>query len=160
MEFDIEQFKATQFLDRTDKEPVPELADWFPEGAKPEFTVKTLTGPEIATVRLEAEKRRAAQKVLAEAEQKDISETLIAAARIVLGLIDEKIPEEHARYIHAVRLGCIDLKGDLDAAVKIGKNHGIVLNRLAMRIFELTGMGIAVKKKPPPSGQTPKLETS
>lgn len=158
--FDIEQFKTTQFEDRTDKEPVPELSDWFSEGETPEFTVRALIGPEIAVIRQEAEKRRAAQKIIAEAEHKNYSDTIIAAARIVMGLIDEKIPEEHARYIHIVRLGCLELNGDLDAAVKIGKEYGVVLNRLAMKILELTGSGRAVKKKPPLSSPIPKSETS
>ena len=48
MTFDLNRFRAADLSPRQVTVPVPDLAFFFPEGVKPVWTVRGLTGEEIA----------------------------------------------------------------------------------------------------------------
>ena len=156
MAFNPEKYMTDEFEDRVIDYPVPDLAPWCDGEAV--FKIRGLTGVELAQVRENLNRRKAAQKLLGEAESKSIDKAITDAARVILGLVGDKIPEEHARFIDIVVFGCVEPKMDLQAAVALGKNHPVEFSGIANQIMMLTGQGRSAKKKPLASGEIPTSE--
>lgn len=148
MGFDVEAYTAEKFEDRTLEFPVPDLKSWFGPEDKLVFLLRGLTGAELAIVREHLERRRDAQKLLSEAEGKGLPAAKVDAARVLLGMVGGNIPEEHARYIYVVSMGCVEPVITEAASVQLGKNHPIEFRAIAMAILGLTGQGRVAKKKP------------
>jgi hypothetical protein len=151
MAFNPEKYLAEEFEDRVIDFPVPDLAPWCDGEAV--FKLRGLTGVELAQVRENLNRRKAAQKLLGEAESKSIDKAITDACRVILGLVGEKIPEEHAKFIDLIVFGCVEPKMDIQAAAALGKNSSIEFEAIARQIMMLTGQGRSAKKKPLASGE-------
>jgi hypothetical protein len=141
MPFDQQKFSNTKFSPRTDTVQVPALADFFPEGEKPEITIRGLTGEEFARVREAQEKNRNIVAVL-EALAGAGAEEKIQAIRETLGLDSDHVPDDLSRRIEQLALGSVDPVLDVQAAAKIFRVWPVVGYDLTNRITVLSGQGM------------------
>lgn len=168
MNFDAKAFNKAEFEDRTADVPVPELADFFAEGADPIFRVRALTGEEVAKTRDAAEKNRNVAKMMENLMSSQSTEW-IEGVRQKLG-VTETVTDDYARRLETLSFGLADPKLDHEAVVKLAENYSITFYNLTNKIFELTGLGRqpqkkknskAEKKSKQPSGSdTPKGDSS
>jgi hypothetical protein len=152
MGFDSKAFQSAKLEDRTAEVRVPGLADFFEDGDKPVFTVKGLTGKELALC-LEAPRKNknleAVTKAMAGSSDKD----KIEAFRKVLGL-DAGVPDEFAKRLEMLVHGSVEPKLDHELAKRLAETSATDFYSLTAKISELTDMGKQVAKKKP-TGQTP-----
>lgn len=149
--FDAGAFLKTRPVPRTQDCRVPALADFFPEGEDPIWTVRGLTGAEWA-VAIEAEQRVKAKFALAGAisDSKEAVEVIRAAAGI-------PEPDSVASYVQSVEflvLGSVAPKCTYELANKLATAHPFVFYELVKVIKLLTGIGADLGKQKP-SGATP-----
>jgi len=146
--FDTTAFMNAEVSRRTDTVTLATLAVFFPEGENPIFTVQNLTAPEIAQVREAVAKNAAARRALLKAEKEGATEEILAAIRTLLAATGGKgVPDEYARYLKLVTLGCVDPAIDHETAKRLAKAAPVGFESLAVKILTLTGLGGDVKKK-------------
>jgi len=145
MPFDVAGFKKAKFEDRTEKVPVPDLADWFEEGEEAAFVVRGLTGEELARCN-EAASRNSNVSNLVEALGSNNAQEQIDAMREMLG-VGDSVPEDLAKRIEQLSRGTVDPDMDHEAAVKFAEAYPVEFYQITNKINELTGQGRQVQKK-------------
>lgn len=153
MGFDAKKFLQTQFIPREENVPVPDMKDFFPEGAKPEWKVRGLTGIEVAYANEAAERNENIAEWLQGILSKNTQEKIDAVKELVG--VGEKIPGEVAKCVEYLIVGSLCPIVDIEMALKICKVFPIEFKQIAMRIIKLTGQG-HVPGKPKPSGEIQK----
>lgn len=150
MAFDSKSFKRAAFEPRTQIVKVPELAEFFPDGEPAEFTVRGLTGMEIAACSAEYNKYGLIVQAF---EQGKASKEQI---KDIFGDEDKATAEMMRDY----KLLKIVLGLDLDIAKKINANFPSVFKRLTSAVWILTDKGAEIKKKQPSSSGSQEHETA
>ncbi len=166
--FDARAFEKTRFVARTADVWVDALSKFFPPcekcggtgktpdgkcdncrglGARAVITVRNLHGDEVAKVREEVERNRAAVRAADEARKAGAGEEAVRAVRVLLGVSGANVPDDHARHIGLVHMGCVAPEISQGTSVKMAQHFPIEHAALAQRILELTGLGSVEKKK-------------
>jgi hypothetical protein len=148
MTFNAEAFTAAEFTARTESVTVPQLAEFFGDGAPPVFVVRGLSASELHRA-LEAGTRQNGIDVVVKAiaSQKD----QVALIRQALGLSAD-VPGEVAKRMEMLVQGCVTPKLTHAAAAKLAEVCPIEFYDLSNRVTQLTGQG-GSRVKPPPSSQ-------
>ena len=157
MPFDMKGFKRAKFGDRTEDVPVPELKEWFSEDEDPVFTVRGLTGIEVAIGRQAAEKYSNLKTVM-EKIASSLAEEKADGIQEVLNL-GSNTPEEAARRVEHLRMGCVSPEFDSEAAAKFFEAYPITAYTLTNKIIALTGEG-RTPGESKPSGKKQKSKTA
>jgi len=151
MGFKLKEFSKAKFEARTATVPVPALAEFFGEGDKPEFTVRGLTGEEMARVNEAQSKSKNIAAVIAAIASQTQSEK-VRGLKESLGLSDD-MPTDLARRIEMLALGCVDPVLDVQSASKLFKVAPVDGYNLTNEILRLSGQGMTVGE-PKASGKT------
>lgn len=144
--FDLAQFRGavSTLAPRQEILRVEELADWFPVGDEPIWTVRGLTGHEIALANDAASRIQlfaATVEALASAARSDQA----AALKRLMGA-DGEPPEDLAkRYDHLV-FGSVEPAIAREDAIALFRWFPVTAYRLTNKILELTGLGAELGK--------------
>lgn len=139
MAFDSQKFLNTEYKDRTEDVPVPELKNFFPGDETPVWTVRGLTAEEIA---------RANDAVSQNADVSAIITALVAkqskekaeAVRDMLGM-STAVPADIVKRLSHLGSGSVSPECTQEMAVKLGENHSVTFFKLTNKILELSGKG-------------------
>ena len=156
MTFDAAAFETARLAMPEADVPVPELARFFPAGAKPVFRVRGLKGPEWAQA--EAAKRSRKEEVVAalvgrlqaEAPGKEIADKLLAALGEGPGVDPDLV--KNRRILEA---GCVSPKLDYKQVKRLSDLWFAVFCRLVAKIMDLSGRGPEIEGESSASGHTP-----
>ncbi len=120
--------------------------------AKCEWTVRGLTGEEVARVKGEQDRRKAAWDTSLIAQNAGFAE-IAGLFQKLAG--EDDIPTEYVQNLYAVRIGTVEPEELSHEDVKtIAKRFPIEFMRIAQKIWTLTGLGAVDKKKALNSGTT------
>ena len=154
MPFNMAGFMKAKFEPRTAEVRVPKLKDWFGEDEEPIIKVKGLDATEYARIQQIRVRHANAEAVIRaltnQAEQ-------IEVLKETIGLIDDETPEDYAKRLETLVIGCIEPEFTLAQAQTFAQRFIIDFYVITNKIYELTGLGMDVKK-PQPSGKTEKSE--
>jgi len=152
---DLQKFINANFANREASVAVPALAEFFPDGCDPVWTVRGLTAAEMA---------RANEAISSHAAIKKVVEAIAAGAdkaktvMDTLGLTGDEVPADISRRIEMLAAGSVwpALGADhRDVAVRLAESFPVVFFELTNKILELTGQGAEVgKRKPSGSSRT------
>jgi len=152
--FDLKKFRNAKFEARFEDVPVPDLKEFFGEGAEaPAWRVRGLTGHELGKVNEAAERNRNVSAIL-EALLSNSADDKAEAVKKLVGL-DDAVPHDIARRLEMLSLGSVDPEMDLELAVKLCTHFPIEFFALTNAITKLTGQGAEIKKKQNSSGVPP-----
>lgn len=151
MGFNPQKYMQTQFKRREQAVSVPDLASYFGEDEKPEWTVKGLTGQELAMTN-EAVKRNQNMSAILEGIASNRTDEIKEAISKLAGCGDG-VPDDVAKRVSMLSLGSIDPKVDESLAVHLCTNNPIEFYQITNVITRLTGLGYDPGKLPP-SGKT------
>lgn len=151
--FDSKKLLQTQFIPRENTVSVPDMKDFFPEGEKPEWKVRGLTGIELARVNEAVAKNKDVAAIL-EGLISSSSQEKINSVKQLIGA-DEKVPNDIAKRVEFFILGSVEPKVDTELAIKICTVFPIEFFEITNKITVLTGKG-HVPGKPKPSGKIQK----
>ena len=140
MSFNINKFETTSFKHREVIIPVPELADFFEEGDTPEWTVRGLTGSELAITN-EAVSASKNVEGLLRAIASQLKSEKVSAVTEILGLPNDSVPTDLVRRFSMLSQASISPVCPQNIAVKLGESFPTVLFKLTNKIIELTGEG-------------------
>lgn len=148
MGFDLKKFEKTKFVERTDTVKIKgePLKAMFADGDTPEFTVRGLTGEEMARCN-EAQSRQKKMSDVAEAMAGEGGAERVQAIRESMGLSQGDVPADLARRIEMLCHGCVDPKLDLMAAKKVFKVSTVDGYDLSNKILHLSGQGMQVGER-------------
>jgi hypothetical protein len=155
MTFDLNRFRAADLSPRQHSVPVPDLAFFFAEGVKPVWTVRGLTGEEIARANASSQRQAlvlAAVEALASSGSAKPDQ--IAAMQTLIGY-GQETPEDLAKRFDHLVFGSVDPAIDRESAVKLFAGYPIVAYTLTNKILELTGMGPDLGKAPASTASPP-----
>lgn len=155
MAFDVNKFLQTSFKHRTEAVSVPDMKEFFEEGSKPEWIVRSLTGQEIGRC-AEAATKRESVNMLISGLMSTMTKEAVEAAKDLIG-IGTDTPQDIAKRIEHLVIGSVDPACPLDLAVKICETFPIEFYQITNKIMELSGKG-QVPGKSTPSGRTQKSE--
>ena len=155
MSFDSKKFLKTKFAPRTEEVPVPDLASFFPEGAKPIWKVRGLTGHELGRA-AEASDRNKTISAILEGLTAEAAKEKAEALKDLLG-IGGKTPADIAKRLEHITIASMDPVCTRDLAVRICEVFPVEFYMITNKIMELTGRG-QMPGKQPPSGVTEKSE--
>lgn len=141
MGFDISKFETTTFKHREVVIPVPEFAVFFGEEDKPEWTVRGLTGPELAQVNDAVATNKNVEGVL-EAIAGHFGVKDVDVLKGVVGLPAESENDDLVRRFNMLALGSVTPECPHKIAVKMGQTFPRALYRLTNEIIQLTGLGM------------------
>jgi hypothetical protein len=153
MSFDKKKFMRTEYEPRTEKVPVPDLKDFFDEGAEPVWLVRNLTGHELGKVNEAKERNRNIEAIL-EALVSEQSKEKAEAIKHLIGLNNDT-PGDIVQRLEMLVIASVEPVCDQEMAVKICTHFPGVFVPLTNAIRNLTGQGAQVKKKRTPSGAIP-----
>jgi len=151
MAFDEKKFMKTNFQPRTQEVPVPDLKDYFSPDEKPIFTVRGLTGPELAHTQEAAAKQQNISALIDGLLSGHTGEK-VEAIRKAMGITDD-VPSDIAKRLEMLTIASISPKVTLEVAVKLCDTYPIEFYEITNTITKLTGKG-QVPGKPKPSGET------
>lgn len=139
--FDLQRFSGDcrSLIPRQARVPVPDLAHWFSDGAEPVWTVRGLTGAEIAKANDAASRTKlfaATVEALASAAHSDQADAL----KSLLGA-DGEPPEDLAKRFDHLTFGSVDPAISRESAVLLFSAFPVVAFQLTNKILELTGQG-------------------
>lgn len=148
MTFNAEAFTAAEFTARTESVTVPQLAEFFGDGAPPVFVVRGLSASELQRA-LEAGTRQNGIDVVVKAiaSQKD----QVALIRQALGMSAD-VPGEVAKRMEMLVQGCVAPKLTHATVAKLAEVCPIEFFDITNKITALTGQG-GSRVKPQPSSQ-------
>lgn len=152
---DLQAFLSAALQPRQQRVPVPELAHWLLPGAEAVWTVRGLTGAELARANEAAESGLAKVRALVAALVGDAA-TKAADIRKSLGLSNEDVPQDISRRIEWLTAGSVHPvlgPDNRDVAVRMAETFPTQFYALTNTIINLTGQG-AELGKPTRSGQT------
>lgn len=149
----LEKFRQTQFERRTATVPVPELCDvLFDDGEKPELTVHSLTGHEVARARERVQQNNSINELI----EKIVSEkasTKVQGLQQALGLSDD-VPDDLVHRIAICEFGVASINLEQEDCVKLAVVCPEALYKLSSKILFLTGMGQVPQGESNASGTT------
>lgn len=157
MSFDSKAFMKAKFEPRIEDVPVPDLKDFFGNGAALVWKVRGLTGHELGRVNEAKDRNRNIEAIL-EALVSEKAEEKKEAVKQLIGL-DSSTPADIVRRLEMLAIGSVDPEIDPEVAVKLCTYFPVEFLLLTNAITRLTGQGAQVKKKPTPSGAAPTSET-
>jgi hypothetical protein len=156
--FDLKKFRNAKFEPRTEDVSVPDLKDFFEEGAEPLWRVRNLSGHELGQVNEAAERNKNLSVVLEALVSSNAKEKAEAVKELV-GL-SEETPNDVARRLEMLSLGSVEPAVDHETAVRLCTHFPIEFYALTNAIIKLTGQGSEIKKKQTASGAVPMSETA
>jgi hypothetical protein len=136
MSFDMTKFRRAKLISRTAEVKVPELKDWFEEGAEPVMIVRGLTGEEFYNVREAVAKQRDLQTIA--------SRLLSGQGEAMAEALEEffgGVPDEYARRVEVLVAGCVEPKMDRPDALRFFKHFPSTAHLVADAILRATGEG-------------------
>ena len=148
--FDSKKFLQTQFIPREETVPVPDMKDYFPEGEKPEWKVRGLTGAELARAN-EAVARNRNMAAILEGLVSQENQKKIDSVKQLIG-IDGKVPDDIAKRVEMFIMGSVETM-DTETAIKVCTTFPVEFFEITNKITVLTGQG-HVPGKVKLSGQT------
>lgn len=148
MSFDLERFRSAVLSPRQATLPVPDLAAWFADGETAEWTVRGLTGEEIARSNdnpsragtIAAAIQALANGAALKADQTEAMQTLLGYGA--------DVPEDLAKRFDHLTYGSVAPAIDRPLAVRLFAAYPVVAYQLTNKILELTGMGPDLGKAP------------
>ncbi len=143
--FDLDRFLSSDLPPRQAAVPVPDLAAWFPDGTEPVWTVRALTGEEIARSSESSARYKlvaASIQALTAAGHSDNSE---AMARLI-GYGPE-VPDDLAKRLDYLTVASVTPAISRPVAVKLFAAYPVVAYQLTNKILELTGQGPELGKE-------------
>jgi hypothetical protein len=140
MGFKTKEFKKARLAPRTETIPLPDLADWFDGPA--EWTVKSLSGNDLARCKEKAARNRKTITAIIEALS---TEDVVAAVKCMTGT-DGAIPMSAALRIELLVAGSVEPTCDIELAAKLNMAHPAEFQVLTKTIMRLTGLGYAPGK--------------
>lgn len=158
MSFDSKAFMKAKFEPRTADIQVPDLKDFFGEGAECVWKVRGLTGHELAMAN-EAKDRNQNIEAILEAIVSHRSKETAEAVKELVGL-NSKTPGDVVQRIEILKIASVDPVCDEELAVKLCTHFPGVFIPLTNAIRNLTGQGAQVKKKQTNSGAGQTSETA
>jgi len=148
---DVQRFLNASLVMREEPVPAPELAEFF--GDEPaEWTVRGLTGAELARCNEAAESGRNFQSIVDAISKGEKAE----AIRKLAGVPGKDVPADISRRIQMLVEGSVDPVLDeqsREVAVKLSETHPTLFFTLTNKILSLTGQGAEAGKRKP-SGKT------
>lgn len=141
MTFDLARFRtvARSLTPREAVVQVLDLAHWFDDGAAAEWTVRGLTGIEIATANDASSRIKiyaATVEALASAAHSDQADAL----KSLMGANGEP-PEDLAKRFDHLTFGSVNPAISREDAILLFATYPIVAYQLSNKILELTGLG-------------------
>lgn len=152
MSFDMKKFMKTEFRDRTEDVPVPDLKEWFPEDAEAVIKVRGLTGPEMARVNDAVSRNRNLAGMLEALSSVNASEK-IEALKDSLGFAG-KVPDDLAKRVEQLVIAAIDPEFNYEQAVKFFEVYPVEAWQVTNKIMELTGKGKTSGESKPSGSET------
>ena len=140
MTFNIEKFNNSIYRDRTKDIPVPELSSFFEEDSEPVWTVRGLTGEELAVVNEAVAANKNMNQIIASMVSGNNNEK-IEALKQVIGIASDTVPDDLVRRFAMLVAGSVNPKCEQHIAVKLGQNFPTTLFKLTNEIISLTGDG-------------------
>jgi len=141
--FDKSGFMSASFEPATASVEVPEMADFFGDGADAIFTVRGLNANEFYTAStIEQRKETITSVVSSLSTSAQVTEKL----KDVIGLTGENTPAEVDKRIYMLATASISPKLETFEAGKIAEVYPISFFNLTTEIAHLTGQGATVKK--------------
>jgi hypothetical protein len=146
--FDLARFGSADLAPRQAVVSVPDLAPWFGGDAEPTWTVRGLSGEEIARANEASARHKimlAAIEALssagtARAEQVEAIQRLVGYG--------PEVPEDLSRRMDHLTYGSVEPAIDRATAVRLFAAYPIVAYQLSNKILELTGLGPDLGKVP------------
>lgn len=151
MPFDAERFNSTKATLRTAKRSIEALRDFF-GGDKPEFELRQLTGEELARCHEAAKINRDTSEIVA-GLLSDETPDRVQAVLAAVGRSRGSLPDEHAKRIEMLLLGCQEPRLDRMTVVRIAELFPVDFLLLTNVISGLSGQG-ALLGESTDSGQT------
>lgn len=139
MGFDAKKFSKTKFQHRTEEIPVPDLAEFFPEGEAPVWKVRGLTGQELGMANEAADRNKEIVGIisgLTSRSDKEITE----AVKQLIGVAGNT-PTDIAKRIEHLRMGSVDPVCTQELAVRLCETFPIEFYQISNAIVRLTGQG-------------------
>jgi len=155
--FDTKKFLKTRFSDRMQDVPVPRLQVFFPEGEKPVWKVRGLTGQEIGVSRAAVEGRKDKSAIM-DGLLGSVSTEKAKAIRQIMNLNGE-LEEDVVRRISQVAIASVEPKCSEELVVALCENFPVEFYLISNTILALTGLGREPGKSLP-SGKTPESESA
>jgi hypothetical protein len=148
MTFDLNAFRGAALSPREATVPVPDLSAFFPDGVEPVWTVRGLTGEEIARAN-ESSARYAtiAAAVDALAAAGAAKADQVESLKTLIGYGNE-VPNDLAKRFDHLTFGSVEPAIDRESAVKLFSAYPIIAYTLTNKILELTGLGPDLGKAP------------
>ena len=144
MAFDADKLKRCAFKPRTETIPVTPLAKFFGEGEKPEFTVRGLTGEELAHCAQAARGYSQVEQIIS-GILSGLVEDKVDAIKNALGL-NKNLPEIYAKRIEFLIAGCVVPEGlDREAVIRIAAIAPIEFQDMTDKIMKLSGEGAEIE---------------
>lgn len=151
--FNVNKFLGANFEPRTEDVKVESAKEYF-EG-DPVWTVRGLTGVEVAQVNEAQERNRNMSAIVEGLVSADKAE-LVESIREKLG-IGDAVPNEIARRLEVLVLGSVKPDIEHNVAVKLASVYPVEFMDLTNKILNLTGLG-QMPGKPPGSTEGQTLE--
>jgi len=151
MGLDIKAFINEQFKPRTKDMPVPQLAKWFKNGAKPIWKVRSIDADEIGRAD-EATANEGVTTKLLEALTSMNSPEVSEKVKELMGKSADT-PKTTAKRVYHLIYGSVDPKCDFELAGKLRKSFPVIFYELTNEILSLSGQGFEPGKQKP-SGVT------
>ncbi len=140
MAFDTDKFLNTEYRDRTEDVPVPELKKFFPEDETPVWTVRALTAEEIARANDEVAQNMDISAIIT-ALASSVAKEKAGAITDLIGLSKENLPGDVVKRISQLMSGSVSPQCPRELAVKLGENHSVIFFKLTNKILALSGKG-------------------
>lgn len=151
MSLDIKSFLNEQFQPRIKNMPVPQLAQWFKNGDKPVWKIRSLGADEIGRAD-EAVANEGVTTKLMEALTSMNSPEVSEKVKELMGKSSDT-PKTIAKRVYHLMYGSIDPKCDYELAGKLRSNFPVIFYELTNEILQLSGQGFEPGKSKP-SGKT------
>ena len=156
MPFDVKKFLETKFEPRTKKHPVPQLKDWFAEGEKAVWILKSIGAAEFGRADESVGNEAMTDKILTALTAMN-SEDVVTKIKELMGKSGDK-PKSIAKRIYHLMYGSVDPVCTLELAVRLCDNFPILFLELTNEILMLSGQGFEPGKSLP-SGETQKSKS-
>ena len=154
MAFNVEKFERAEFVPRTKRVAVPNLAQFFDKGEAPEWEVRGLTANELQKAVTAKQTGKLVDEIV---KAIDSSGDVAKELQKKLGL-GKEVPSEVAKRLEMLVAGSVNPSITLSAAVKFAENFCVDFIALTNEITELTGMGFEYVQKP--KAALPKVQNS
>jgi len=149
MPFNIAEFQNQKIIHRTGEVAVERLAKYFPEGEKPVWKVRGLSGEEMARVGDDV----SSNANIGTPKDNPLGNELADVIKRITGK-GENVPDSHVHKMAMVEYGSVDPKVSRQDVVKLAAVSVIDFLAIFTKIAELTTMGTVTEEKLKPSTET------